>query len=165
MPELRAEALRSEHSAQLELFLEYAFFVLVRVPERPFATNLIALLPADDVGDEAAVAPGKGAREERLAAESGAESRAAAAASVPEWKRRAGAGAHRAGAGAHWSTSCRTRRQMAGVASTTSPPLRSPLPDLFASAEQTRVCLHNLPICTLTKYSYMTDLTTIASLC
>ena len=65
MPELRAEALRSEHSAQLELFLEYAFFARVRVPERPFATNLIALLPADDVGDEAAVAPGKGARQER----------------------------------------------------------------------------------------------------
>ena len=93
MPELRAEvlrALRSEHSAQLELFLEYAFFARVRVPERPFATNLIALLPADDDDEEAAVAPGKGAREERRAADSGAESRAAATGPVPVWKRRGG---------------------------------------------------------------------------
>ena len=92
MPELRAEvlrALRSEHSAQLELFLEYAFFARVRVPERPFATNLIALLPADD-DDEAAVAPGKGARDERRAADSGAEGSAPAAATVPVWKRRGG---------------------------------------------------------------------------
>lgn len=95
MPELRAEmlrTLRSEHSAQLELFLEYAFFTRVRVPERPFAANLIALLPADS-DDESGVARGKRAEHlhaEAVAeagAETGAERRAIEA---PVWNRRGG---------------------------------------------------------------------------
>lgn len=102
LPQLRAEvlrALRSEHSAQLELFLEYAFFTRIRTPDRPFAANLIALLPSDDADAdiESAAAAGNRARDECLdlhlneGAKVGAESdRRAHAEPVPVWKRRGG---------------------------------------------------------------------------